>query len=81
MTRDNRDLTIQGLAERAAQRRRDRRTLNALKRSVSDYPKNEQRARHAAITYISTLPTKTLVAVHRAAVQFHEQQNTTDTPI
>lgn len=58
-----------GLAERAAQRRSDRAKLSRLNRKVSDYPKAEQKARHRAIVYLSTLPTTHLVAVHKAAMQ------------
>lgn len=58
-----------GLAERAAQRRKDRYRLANLNRPVKDYPKAEQKARHRAIVYFSTLPTKHLVAVHKAAMQ------------
>lgn len=60
---------LQGLEERAAQRRRDRYKLANLNRPVKEYPKDEQKARHRAIVYFSTLPTKHLVAVHKAAVQ------------
>ena len=67
---------LHGLAERAEQRRRERGTLAALKRKVSDYPRDEQKARHSAIVFLTTLPTKTLIAVHKAAVQFHENQTT-----
>ena len=65
-------LKIDGLAERAAKRRRERGTLAALRLRVRDYPKDEQKARHRAMVFLSTLPTKTLVAVHKAAIQFHE---------
>lgn len=64
---------LHGLAERAAQRRRDRNKLAALNRRVSDYPKAEQKARHRAIVYLSTLSTKNLVAVHKAAMQQFDQ--------
>ena len=64
---------LHGLAERAEQRRRERGTLAALKRKVSDYPKDEQKARHAATVYLATLPTKHLIAVHKAAVQHYNQ--------
>lgn len=64
---------LPGLAERAAERRRDRRALGALKRAVSDYPKDEQRARHSAIVFISTLPTPLLIAVHKAAVEHYNR--------
>jgi hypothetical protein len=61
--------SLEGLAERAAKRRSDRARLSSLTRKVKDYPKNEQKARHRAIVYLSTLPTKDLVAVHKAAMQ------------
>lgn len=66
---------LAGLAERAEKRRRERGTLAALKMRVRDYPKDEQKARHRALVFLSTLPSKSLVAVHKAALQFH--QNTT----
>ena len=69
-------MKIPGLAERAEQRRKERATLAALKRKVSDYPKNEQRARHRAIVFLTTLPTKHLIAVHKAAVQHYNQSTT-----
>lgn len=65
-------LKIDGLAERADQRRKERYLLAAIKKKVSDYPRGEQKARHRAIVYLTTLPTRTLVAVHKAAIQFHD---------
>ena len=70
-------LKIAGLAERAEQRRRERYLLRDMRRPVSDYLKDEQKARHRATVFLATLPTKTLIAVHKAAVQFHEQQQKT----
>lgn len=72
----SRHIRVNGLAERAAQRRKDRAAIAALKRPVSEYPKDEQRARHRAIVYLTTLPTKHLVAVHKAAIQHYENTTT-----
>jgi hypothetical protein len=63
-------IQIHGLAERAEQRRRDRLATRAG---------NLSRQRVRALRFLASLPTKTLVAVHKAAKQFHEQQNA-DTP-
>lgn len=52
-----------GLAERAEQRRRE-------KAARVSGPRKE------ALRYLRSLPTKTLLAVHRAAVQFHENNTT-----
>lgn len=72
-------LTMAGLAERAAKRRRERLQLAALKRPVADYPRDEHKARHRALVYLATLPTKHLAAVHLAAVQ-HYERSTNSTP-
>ncbi len=60
-----------GLAKRAEQRRRAREATT--NRNLSSRP----RAR--ALAFLQSLPTKHLIAVHRAAKQFIEKQNTTDT--
>lgn len=57
-----------GLAQRAEQRRRSRP-------STANLIPGPPGPRKQALAYLSRLPTKTLVAVHKAAVQFHEQQN------
>ena len=61
-------LPTSGLPERAEKRRRERQETRERNLSVK---------RRRALAFLGSLPTKTLVAVHKAAKQFHEQNTTT----
>ena len=55
-------IRITGLAERAEQRRREQRETRDRNLSVK---------RRRAIAFLGSLPTKTLIAVYKAAKQFN----------
>lgn len=68
---------LPGLAERRQARIAERYELQKLRRLASGvraYPKGEQRDRHRALVFFATLPTKHLVAVHKAALQYLENE-------
>lgn len=54
----------QGLTQRRVQRLAER---SIARGAMASFPKGEQRDRHVAIVFLTTLPTRELLAVYRAA--------------